>query len=253
MEPYFKFQEQSVIAAAHGGGPWDPSMLHGGAPTALITRLVEDIPTKVPMRLTRLTIDLKRPVPVGQIDFDVTVTREGRNIQTAELILTANGKEVVRASALRIRKTELDLPSDAALPATGLNPPSALPPFMRTEGFNSGVRAGPAEASPPGAANAVWFRIERPFFDDVPTTPLMRAAATGDYCNGFGCPLDFEAWTYINADLSLHFTRDPVGEWMMLAANSWIGPDGNGLAYGELSDTQGTFGRAVQSLVIAKR
>ena len=41
MEPYFKFQDQSVIAAAHGGGPWDPSMLHGGAPTALITRLVE--------------------------------------------------------------------------------------------------------------------------------------------------------------------------------------------------------------------
>ena len=80
MEPYFKFQDQSVIAAPHGGGPWDPSMLHGGAPTALITRLVEDIPTKVPMRLTRLTIDLKRPVPVGQIDFDVTVTREGRNI-----------------------------------------------------------------------------------------------------------------------------------------------------------------------------
>jgi acyl-CoA thioesterase len=57
----------------------------------------------------------------------------------------------------------------------------------------------------------------------------------------------------VNADLTLHFAREPVGEWIRLAANSWISPDGRGLAFGELSDTRGPFGRAVQSLVIAKR
>jgi hypothetical protein len=50
------------------------------------------------MSVTRLTIDLQRPVPVGPLDIDVNITREGRNIQTSEVILSANGKQVVRAS-----------------------------------------------------------------------------------------------------------------------------------------------------------
>lgn len=253
MEPYFYFKDNVATATAHGAGPWDPSMLHGGAPTALVARLVEQVPTAVPMRLTRLTVDLMRPVPIGELTVDVAITREGRNIQTVAVTLSANGKTVVRASGLKVRKTGLDLPSDVVLPVQAARPQSEALQFLRADGFNSTVRMQEADKTPVGAAKAVWFRIERPFFDDIETTPLMRAAATGDYCNGFGSPLDFNHWTYINADLTLHFVREPVGEWMMLAANCWIGPDGRGLAFGELSDEQGSFGRAVQSLVIAKR
>ena len=45
----------------------------------------------------------------------------------------------------------------------------------------------------------------------------------------------------------------PVGEWILLDAESWIGPDGAGLAMARLADERGYFGRAVQSLVIEKR
>ena len=254
MEPYFRLNGNTATASAHGAGPWDPSMLHGGAPTALIMSLVDALPSQVPMRVTRLTVDLQRPVPVGDLDIQVKVTREGRNIQTSEVTLSAGGKEVVRASALKIRKDDLDLPAGAALPAAQFEVPEARTGFPHPVGFNQTVDMREMQTGrPAGAAKAVWFRIERPFFADRETTPLMRAAATGDYCNGFGSPLDFEKWTYINADLTLHFAREPVGEWMMLAANSWISPDGRGLAFGELADRQGFFGRAVQSLVIAKR
>ncbi|MEZ5954617.1 MAG: thioesterase family protein [Hyphomonas sp.] len=254
MEPYFYRKGSSVIATGHGAGPWDARMLHGGAPTALIAGLVEDLPSEVPMRVTRLTVDLQRPVPVGELDVEVNVTREGRNIQTAEIFLSSGGKQVVRASALKIRKEALDLPEGAALAEMPLEVTGGRAPFSRTDGFNSAVEMREAPSGPvASAARHVWFHIERPFFDDRATTPLMRAAATGDYCNGFGSPLDFEEWTYINADLTLHFAREPVGEWMMLAANSWIGADGRGLAFGELGDARGLFGRAVQSLVIAKR
>ena len=253
MEPYFYFNGDVITATKHGAGPWDPTMLHGGAPTALVTRLVEDVLTAVPMRLTRLTVDLMRPVPIGELRADVSVTREGRNIQTVAVTLSANGKPVVRASGLKIRKAEFDLPEDVQLPVQAAGPKPEILEFLRGDGFNSTVQMREADPTPAGAARGVWFHIQRPFFDDMATTPLMRAAATGDYCNGFGSPLDFERWTYINADLTLHFVRDPVGEQMMLAANCWIGPDGRGLAFGELSDEQGSFGRAVQSLVIAKR
>jgi len=57
----------------------------------------------------------------------------------------------------------------------------------------------------------------------------------------------------INADLTVNFTRQPVGEWILLDAESWIGPDGAGLATARLADSVGYFGRAIQSLVIEKR
>jgi hypothetical protein len=47
--------------------------------------------------------------------------------------------------------------------------------------------------------------------------------------------------------------REPVGEWILLDAESWIGPDGAGLAMARLADTQGYFGRTVQSLVVERR
>ena len=254
MEPYFHLNGNAVTATAHGGGPWDPTALHGGAPTGLIMSVVEQLPSTVPMRVTRLTVDLQRPVPVGELTIDTEVTREGRNIQTSEITLSAGGKVVVRASALKIREEEFELPEGSGMPSGHLEIPERGTGFERSVGFNTAVdmREAPGDP-PPGAARAVWFRIERPFFSDRETTPLMRAAATGDYCNGFGSTLDFNHWTFINADLTLHFARPPQGEWMQLAANSWISPDGRGLAFGELADQHGVFGRAVQSLVIAKR
>jgi hypothetical protein len=44
-----------------------------------------------------------------------------------------------------------------------------------------------------------------------------------------------------------------VGAWILLDAESWIGPDSAGLAMALLSDERGYFGRAIQSLVIEKR
>jgi hypothetical protein len=65
--------------------------------------------------------------------------------------------------------------------------------------------------------------------------------------------LDFEHWTFLNADLTVSMAREPVGEWILLDAESWIGPDGAGLAMARLADVKGYFGRAVQSLVIERR
>ena len=47
--------------------------------------------------------------------------------------------------------------------------------------------------------------------------------------------------------------RPPVGEWILLDADSWIGPEGAGLSMARLADVKGYFGRAIQSLVIEKR
>lgn len=253
MTPYFDLQGDKIIASEHCAGPWDPTMQHGGAISGLIAHLVDTHPAPVPMQVSRLTIDLKRPVPMGELDLRTEVTREGRNIQTLQISIYSDGKECVRASALRIRKAEFDMPENVLPPSNPFDPVSEPMPARFAEGFNEGMTIHEATGKPGQMRTAAWFHYARPFFADLPTTPLMRAAVTGDYSNGFGSRLDFNEWTYINADLTLHFARQPVGERIMLTANAWIDGNGSGISYGELSDELGFFGRSTQSLVIAKR
>jgi hypothetical protein len=102
-------------------------------------------------------------------------------------------------------------------------------------------------------AGAIWFRVDHPLIEGQVVSQAMRAVVAADFSNGTASTLDFHAWTYINADLTVSFARQPVGEWILLDGESWIGPDGAGLAMSRLADRQGYFGRAVQSLVIEKR
>jgi hypothetical protein len=81
----------------------------------------------------------------------------------------------------------------------------------------------------------------------------MRAVAAADFANGTSAVLDFRHWTFLNADLTVSMAREPTGEWILLDGESWIGPDGAGLATMRLADERGYFGRAVQGLVIEKR
>ena len=45
----------------------------------------------------------------------------------------------------------------------------------------------------------------------------------------------------------------PVGEWILLDAQTWLGDHGSGIAFAKLGDERGYFGRAIQSLVIEPR
>ncbi len=253
MEPYFELRGNKVIASPHTAGPWDPTMQHGSAPTALLTHLAEAIPTDVPMMITRLTVDMKRPIPLGELDIRTEITRQGRNILAADISLIADEKEVCRAAILKVRESEFEMPGSVHPPAANYPPSQNKHEVVRFKGFNDGVTIYEAGSKPDHMRRAAWFHIARPFFADQETTPTMRGAATGDYCNGFGSGLDFNVWTFINADLTIHFARKPVSDTIMLAANAWVGPEGRGIAYGELADEKGFFGRATQCLVIAKR
>ena len=257
-EPYFQVDGDTAYPSVHGAGPWDPNMLHGGAPASLIAWIVDNLPSEREMNISRLTIDLKRPVPIAPLKIETRMTREGRQIQAMDVSLFADGKECVRAAALKIRKTDYPPPENAELPEVAFPGPEGLdkPERFQREGphFNEAIdmRMVPPSQSPVGQA-AAWFRFERPFIGGVETTPLMCASAAADYSNGIGSPLDFAKWTFINADLSIHFLRAPVGEWFMLAGEVWIGPDGRGIGHGRLADKDGYFGRSTQSLVIAPR
>ena len=239
------------------GGPWDPKLQHGAAPSSLICWAVERLPSPVPMRVARLTVDLMRPVPVAPLTIESEVLREGRKIQLCAVRLLAKGVVVVGATVLKIKVQANELPPEAAIEPVQLPGPDqsrvehvdfSSSPFVT--GMSLRAARGRFGVQGPGA---IWYRVDRPIVEGLPVSQAMRAMAAADFCNGTSAVLDFRAWTFLNADLTVNFSREPEGDWILLDAESWIGPDGAGLAMARLADARGYFGRAIQSLVIEKR
>jgi len=232
-------------------------MQHGSAPAALVVWAAERIATPSPMRIARVTVDLMRPVPLRDLSIETEVLREGRKIQLCTVRLRADDVVVVVATVLKVRQVDVPLPGDIAdLPVDLPGPEASRPepadvstsPFVRCMSLRAargrfGVRG-------PGA---IWYRIDRPLVDGDAVSQAMRALVAADFCNGTGAALDFNTYTFLNADLTVNMAREPVGEWVLLDALSWIGPDGAGLAMARLGDSKGYFGRVTQSLVIERR
>jgi hypothetical protein len=253
MEAIFRVDGADVVTSPDAAGPWDPNMQHGGAPASLVVWAAERIPAAVPMQVARVTIDLMRPVPVAPLTLETEVLREGRKIQLCAVRLFANGTLTVGATVLKIKKQAQPLPDDVVEPPLDVAAPeqSRVEPQNSPFGLGMTIRAARGRFGGPGPG-AIWYRAERPLIAGSPISQAMRAVAASDFCNASSA-LDFRQWIFLNADLTVSMTREPVGEWILLDAVSWIGPAGAGLAMARLADIKGYFGRCAQSLVIERR
>ncbi len=245
------------VPTGHAAGPWDPAAMHGGAPAALLAHEVDLVEAPVPMMVSRMTIDLLRPVPLAPLQIRTRVLRPGRKVQWVEAVIETGGTEVVRCVALRERLTEVTLPeaAGAGMPALPAPPAHAR---VRTgelrEGFigSMELRFAGGDFEREGPAT-VWFRLAREIVEGEAPTPLMRVAAAADFGNGVSRVLDWDRWLFINPDLTIHLHRLPRGEWICLDARTEVQPDGVGLAESTLFDERGVIGRSLQSLLVEPR
>ena len=97
------------------------------------------------------------------------------------------------------------------------------------------------------------MRLTVPVVKGEDPSGAQRALAAADFGNGFSAVLDWDAWAFINPDLTVYLERDPVGEWIALDARTRLNGDGTGLAESVLFDQTGRVGRAVQALLILPR
>ena len=71
--------EDEVTPTELARGPWDPRSLHGAPVAALLAGAVEGVRYEgVDWFVTRLTIELERPVPLAPLRLGVVVSRPGR-------------------------------------------------------------------------------------------------------------------------------------------------------------------------------
>jgi len=253
-EPIFRREGEAFVPTAHARGPWDPEQLHGGAPGALVAQSLD----AEGFLVARLTFDFLAPVPMAPLTLTAATTKPGRSVQLAEAELAADGRTVVRARAMRVRRARVALPQlEATAPPPG---PQAgrrapFPVSEHSEGFHlSGMEIRFIGGTDYGRGPAIaWFRLARPLVDDIAPSPLARTVAAADFGNGISRVLDFERHLFPNTDLSVHLLREPAGEWVCLDAVTRLGPDATGMARSRLSDERGEIGIAAQSLLVATR
>ncbi|MEV7594677.1 thioesterase family protein [Streptomyces sp. NPDC089922] len=241
-------------------GPWDPGSQHAGPPAALLGRAIEERPgARGDMRIARITYDILRPVPIGELEVTTSVVRAGRGTEVVEAALAPAGgaAPVMLARALRIRVAEESVPAVVGGPE--LPPPGevGVTPFFPVPwetGYHSAMETRFTEGAfverGPGTC---WMRMKVPLIAGEGTRPLDRVLIAADSGNGISAVMDFGRYVFVNGDLTVHLHRHPVGEWACVEARTHVDAAGIGLADARLHDEKGPIGRSAQSLYVAPR
>ncbi len=255
-------QGDGLVATELSRGPWDPGAQHGGAPAAILMRAFERLPAGEELVLTRVTYELLRPVPLGELFVDAEVVRGGRRVQLLEgAIRGGDGTEIVRARALQVHRVDPSARSSRTVPpppgpdqgrahepgGDGFNPPHR--PMFAPDAIEIRFVEGVFGQGP----STAWFRLRVPMVEGEEPTPLQRLAAAGDFGNGISAELSWDEYAFINPDLTLYLEREPEGEWIGLQSQTTIADGGVGLAESVIYDLRGRVGRAVQALLVARR
>lgn len=242
-------------------GPWHPDHQHAGPPIALVCGAIEQAAAEHGLtHISRLTANLLRPVPIGELSIDIATDYAGRNAGHYSAQLIANGKVVARFTALAQR--EIDLPLPQGLPGHPLpvmpkgpeeSPIDTFPFAGRHVGYSDLVETRVANGRLFKGPCAIWFKLQHPLLEKDPPSPYQRVAVAADSGNGVSAILDLKDYIFVNSDLTINLLRKPQGEWICIDARTHFGPNGGGLAESALYDVHGLIGRATQSLSVNRR
>lgn len=242
-------------------GPWHPAHQHAGPPIALVCRAIEHAAAAHGLtHIARLTANLLRPVPIGELAVEVATDYAGRNAGHFSARLLAGGKEVARFTALAQRENDLQLPDGLPghpLPLAPIGPEASqaatFPFASKHVGYSDLVETRVAQGRFFNGPCAIWFRLRHPLLGGEAPSVYQRVAVAADSGNGISAILDLKSYSFVNSDLTINLLRRPQGEWICLDARTYLGPNGGGLAESALYDTHGLIGRATQSLCVSQR
>jgi hypothetical protein len=259
-EAIFIRDGETVIPQDAARGPWDPNALHGSAVAALLAGAFDH----KEKTLTRVSVDLLAPVPCQPLTLQVSPPVGGSRATRQTVTLLAAQRVVARAECLAVSQLDLELPTS---PAAGASPFAAAEVPSLTDArkhvaegvgwecFDSLAVAAPRlKAELPLGGWGFWMRLLIPVVEGVENTGVQLAVAASDYSSSSTAHyMPFETWSYRNADLVVHLSRPPVGEWVGLVSTSLAQPVGAGLGMGALFDEAGRLGQSAQSLVVERR
>ena len=254
---YERLDDDNYLPSAAAVGPWDPKLLHGGPPIALLAHALRRHGDAAARSISRLSVEFLGPVPLAPCRVTVRTLRPGRRIELLEAVLSADGRDALLARAWRVQREDGCAPT---VPEP-FEPPAL--PDAQPQRYFADVGAFPY-------AQALEWRFVRGGFDTLgpatlwarPRIPLLRGEPGAglerlllmlDSANGVSAELPLREWTFVPIDLQLSVYREPAGEWLGMDARSVIDPGGVGCAHTTVFDASGACGRSLHTLFVRRR
>lgn len=244
-QAYFIREGERFVPTGLGASFWDPAKQGGAQICGLTAQLLGAIAVPVPMLPVRLTLDIYGAVPMAPLTARTRLLREGKRIQLAELELDADGRTWVRATLLRVRKEG----DEAHLEPLTHPFPHGVQGHTRVLAESLRIMGSDTEPGP----GTMWMRVITPMIAGEPIDPLACVAAAADWGTTVAPPASLKDWTYASLDLSIHLSRMPRSDWMLLDGTSEVAGNGTGIATLRMGDTEGMYGTAHQSVFLTRR
>lgn len=263
MDALYAPDGELFVPSDYTRGPWSRDHQHAGPPAALLSRAITTAAGIESAQTVRLAFDILRPVPIAPLRVRARHLRPGRNVEQLEatLELAADGTELMRARAWRLRAARQELPDglDGISPAPA--PPEDSEPAPRAGFFEPDetayadaiewrfLRGGWDEPGP----SVAWTRMKVGLVEGEPITPLQHLLVAGDAASGISAALDWKAWNFLNVDFSVSLERPPAGEWIAMDTVTRFGTHGAAAAHCEYADRDGRVGTSTQAILVAPK
>jgi hypothetical protein len=214
------------------------------------------VPTQ---QLTRVTVELIRPIPMAGFRVQGDVRHLGRSVTHTEAEIFDEDRIYARAYGLHIRVLE-----DLEVATPEIDSPafseSTSGPFPVSSDlhdgrwFGSSVECRYDKGSPiaAGGPTTLWLRTKYPIVADEEPSPFQKIVPLADCGNGISYNGDLTSVSFVNPDLTLSLHREPVGDWFASRSVSHWHSSGIGYADSDLFDADGPVGHASQSLILDK-
>ena len=255
--PFYTIDENGwILGNDPARGPWSADGCHGGPVAAIFARELElAVPDK---QLTRLTIDLFRPVPMSGFRITTDIGRVGRLVSTiAATLINREGIPCATATGLLLRREDIGDVPNTTLPAPdfdnkvrvrfpGVQRHHDLPTFADFTEI-----AFPVDRPFSPGPNTLWMRTTTLIAGET-MSGFQTLCPLADCGNGFSRNETEMTVSFINPDLSINFHRNPVSRWIGAHFSSQWESTGMGVSLATLFDTQGPVGAAQQTLLLQR-
>lgn len=241
---------------SHASGAWSDDELHLSPVAGLLAhhmdhwRRENGVDDKL---VGRISIDVLGQIGRSELQLETRNIRPGRTIELLETTATINGRLTLVARTWLLSPGETS--TVAGTEFDRIEGPDALKPFALNHRWPGGyIRAltmrQVGDAHP--GRNRAWLTTDVALVDGEESSAVASTVKLVDTANGIAVREKPTEWMYPNLDLSIHFFRQPVGEWVGFDTTVSFGSTGQGLTSTVLHDLIGPVGTVQQVLTVRK-